>query len=46
MCIRDRKQVILTASPNVPFEEVVRAMDALRGDEKGTLFPDVIIAAR
>ncbi len=40
------KQVILTASPNVPFEEVVRAMDALRGDEKGTLFPDVIIAAR
>ncbi len=36
------KQVMITANPNVPFQEIVRAMDALRSDEKGELFPQVV----
>jgi biopolymer transport protein TolR len=36
------RQVMITANPNVPFQEVVRAMDALRKDDKGELFPDVV----
>ena len=35
-------QVLVTANPNVPFQEVVRVMDALRRDEKGELFPKVV----
>ena len=42
----DERQVIVTANPNVPFAEVVRAMDALRSDERGALFPEVILAVR
>ncbi len=30
------RQVLLTAGPNVPFQEVVRVMDAIRGDEAGS----------
>lgn len=29
------RQVLLTAGPNVPFQEVVRVMDAVRGDDVG-----------
>ena len=36
------RQVMITANPNVPFQEVVRAMDALRKDDKGELYPDVV----
>ena len=36
------KQVMISANPNVPFQEVVRAMDALRKDEKGDLYTDVV----
>ena len=36
------KQVMITANPNVPFQEVVRAMDALRKDDKGDLYTDVV----
>ncbi|GAC1353378.1 MAG: hypothetical protein NVSMB47_05310 [Polyangiales bacterium] len=35
-------QVMISANPNVPFQEVVRAMDALRKDDKGDLFPEVV----
>jgi biopolymer transport protein TolR len=40
--LAEEKQVMITANPNVPFQEVVRAMDALRKDEKGDLYPDVV----
>ncbi len=36
------KQVMITANPNVPFQEIIKAMDALRSDEKGELFPQVV----
>ena len=36
------RQVMITANPNVPFQEIVRAMDAVRSDEKGELFPQVV----
>jgi len=36
------RQAMVTASPNVPFQEVVRVMDALRSDVRGELFPDVV----
>jgi biopolymer transport protein ExbD len=36
-------QVMITADPNVPFQEVIRAMDALRSDARGPLFPDVAL---
>jgi biopolymer transport protein ExbD len=29
------RQVLLTAGPNVPFQEIVRVMDAVRGDDAG-----------
>ena len=35
-------QVMISANPNVPFQEVVRAMDALRKDDKGPLFPEAV----
>ena len=35
-------QVIITASPNVPYQVIISVMDALRTSEKGEeLFPDV-----
>jgi len=33
-------QVAVTASPDVPYQDVIGVMDALRGDERGELFPD------
>jgi len=35
-------QVMITANPNVPFQEIVRVMDALRKDDKGPLYPEVV----
>lgn len=35
-------QVMISANPNVPFQEIVRAMDALRKDDKGPLYPEVV----
>lgn len=32
---RHDRQVLLTAGPNIPFQEIVRVMDAIRGDEAG-----------
>ncbi|MFI5299661.1 MAG: ExbD/TolR family protein [Polyangiales bacterium] len=45
---KDEEQVMISANPNVPFQEVVRVMDALRCDDtehcdgKGKLFPKVV----
>jgi biopolymer transport protein TolR len=36
------QQVMVTANPNIPFQEIVRVMDAVRHDEKGDLFPNVV----
>jgi biopolymer transport protein ExbD len=36
------QQVMVTANPNVPFQEIVRVMDAVRSDDKGDLFPNVV----
>ncbi|MBI2393779.1 MAG: biopolymer transporter ExbD [Deltaproteobacteria bacterium] len=36
------QQVMVTANPNVPFQEIVRVMDAVRKDDKGELFPNVV----
>jgi biopolymer transport protein TolR len=41
----EETQVTLTASPNVPYEVVVRVMDALRSDAGGELFPNVTLGA-
>ena len=38
----DEKQVMVTANPNIPFQEIVRVMDAVRNDDKGELFPNVV----
>ena len=35
-------QVMISANPNVPFQEIIRVMDAMRKDEKGDLFPQVV----
>ena len=37
--------VILSAEPDIAYEEVIRAMDALRSDASGPLFPSVIVSA-
>lgn len=36
------QQVMVTANPNIPFQEIVRVMDAVRHDDKGDLFPNVV----
>jgi biopolymer transport protein ExbD len=41
----DEREVRVSADPNVPYEDVIAAMDALRSDERGELFPDVLLAA-
>jgi len=38
------KQIILTANPNVPFQEIVNVLDAVRRDDQGELFPDAVFA--
>ncbi len=38
-------QVSVTASPDVPYQTVVRVMDGLRADGEGELFPEVTLGA-
>ncbi|AKF03989.1 ExbD/TolR family protein [Sandaracinus amylolyticus] len=38
-------RVILSADPNVPYDELVRAMDALRADGDRPLFSDILLSA-
>ena len=38
-------QVSVTASPDVPYQTVVRVMDGLRADGDGELFPEVSLGA-
>lgn len=40
----DERQIILTANPNVPFQEVVHVLDAVRRDDEGELFPEALFA--
>ena len=42
---QDETQVILSADPEIEFEHIVGAMDALRGDGPTELFPDVMLSA-
>ena len=50
-CLRRVKErhpgetVTVSAEPDVPFADVLRAMDAARSDERGPLFPDVLLSA-
>jgi hypothetical protein len=37
--------VIITADPNVPYEDVVHAMDTARVGPDGPMFGDVLFAA-
>jgi biopolymer transport protein TolR len=41
----DEHEVIIGADPMVQYEHVVAAMDALRGNDKDSLFPDVLLSA-
>lgn len=41
----DETQVILSADPEIEFEHLIGAMDALRGDGPEPLFPDVLLSA-
>ena len=41
----DETRVILSADPEIEFEHIVGAMDALRGDGPEPLFPDVMLSA-
>jgi biopolymer transport protein TolR len=41
----DEHEVIIGADPMIQYEHVVAAMDALRGDPKNQLFPDVLLSA-
>lgn len=41
----DESRVILSADPEIEFEDLVGAMDALRGDGPEELFPDVMLSA-
>ena len=38
-------KVIINANPDIPYETVVAAMDALRNDGSKILFPDVLLSA-
>jgi len=41
----DETRVTLSADPEVPYEHLMAAMDAVRGDEDQPLFPDVLLSA-
>lgn len=41
----DENQVILSADPEIEFEQIVGAMDALRGPGPDELFPNVMLSA-
>jgi biopolymer transport protein ExbD len=40
----DETRVTLSADPEVPYDDLISAMDAVRGDED-ELFPDVLLSA-
>jgi biopolymer transport protein ExbD len=40
------EQVMIAANPNTPFQEIVRVMDVVRQDSKGTLFPNVVFTVK
>ncbi len=40
----DETRVTLSADPEVPYEDLISAMDAVRGDDD-ELFPDVLLSA-
>jgi biopolymer transport protein TolR len=42
---QDETQVILSADPNIEYEHIIQAMDALRADGTDSLFPDVMLSA-
>ena len=41
----DETRVTLSADPEVPYEHLVAAMDAVRGTKDKLLFPDVLLSA-
>jgi len=41
----DETQVILSADPNIEYEHLIRAMDAVRADGDEILFPEVLLSA-
>jgi len=41
----DETRVILSADPEIEFEHLIGAMDAMRGDGPEPLFPDVMLSA-
>lgn len=42
---QDETKVIINANPEITYETVVAAMDAIRSDGAKSLFPDVVLAA-
>ena len=42
---RDETKVIINANPDIRYEILVNAMDAIRQDGKETYFPDVLLSA-
>ncbi len=41
----DEREVRLGADPLVPYEDVVRAMDAMRSEGQAPLFPEILLTA-
>lgn len=41
----DETRVTLSADPEVPYEHLIAAMDAVRGTDEEPLFPDVLLSA-
>lgn len=41
----DERQVILSADPNIEYENIIHAMDALRAQGSDELFPDIMLSA-
>lgn len=41
----DERQAILTADPNIEFNNLIHAMDAMRTDGTNELFPEIMLSA-
>jgi biopolymer transport protein TolR len=41
----DERQSILTADPNIEFNDIIHAMDAMRSDGTTELFPEIMLSA-
>ena len=41
----DEERLTLSADPEVEYEHIINAMDAVRGDDKTPLFPEVLLSA-